>query len=625
VDPSNPNAVYAATTGGSDAFVAKWNAAGALSYSTYLGGYRDDAGHAIAVDASGNAYIAGNTSSTNFPGAAPIQAAFGGGSGLVTDAFVTKLNAAAAAAPFSSYLGGASNDFARAIALDSGGAVYVAGMTGSGDFANVTPLAARPGLLDAFIAKLADSSVVSWTVAARGGVSMTSLGGAPPIAVGYARIQPAPGGTAPSGLAIFGLRQGGVLVSEAGVPASPLISSGRIYAEIGGAVNTGLAIANPNNQPVTLTFEFTSSAGPACAGNSTTIPANAQIARFLSELPFNCSSMTGTFSFTSSLPVSVIALRGLTNERSEFLITTLPVADLAAAPQTETVLFPHFADGGGWTTQIVLVNPTDEVLTGTVQFMGQGSSSSAAAPVPVTIDGQTSAAFSYSIPARSARALRTAGLGAAIQTGSVRMVPSPGSKTPSGLGIFNFRNVSEAGVPAVRTATAFRLYAESSGNFNASATGSMQTGVAIANASSAAAVVNFELTTLAGSSTGMTGAVTVPANGQVAMFLGQIPGFTSLSGSFQGVLRASTAGAGGISMVGLRGRYNERRDFLITTTPPNAEGAPASAAEAFFPHFADAGGYTTQFILYNGSADQTSSGSLRFFSQSGEALDLPVR
>ena len=48
--------------------------------------------------------------------------------------------------------------------------------------------------------------------------------------------------------------------------------------------------------------------------------------------------------------------------------------------------------------------------------------------------------------------------------------------------------------------------------------------------------------------------------------------------------------------VGLRGRYNEREDFLVTTTMPSAESAPSSA-ELYFPHFVDSGGYTTQFVL----------------------------
>jgi hypothetical protein len=421
-------------------------------------------------------------------------------------------------------------------------------------------------------------------------------------------------------MAIFSYRQSGILVSEAAVNASPLITSGRISAEVGGGVDTGLAIANPNSQPVTLTFYFTDQSGTNSPTGTTTIPANSQIARFLTQAPFNGgASITGTFTFTATAPVAAVALRGLTNERPDFLITTLPIADLAAPPVTTPLLFPHFAEGGGWVTQIVLVNPSDQAIAGSVQFS-----------VAVNISGQTATTFPYSIPARTSRILRTAGTGTAIQSGSVKLNPAAGNRTPVGLGIFSFRKnnitVSEAGVPAVPAGAAFRLYAEASGFFNTQQVGSAQTGVAIVNDGSTPATVNFELTRLNGTSSGLTGVETIPANGQVAKFLNQISGFEGVQVPFHGVLRiSSTSSPSGIAVVGLRGRYNERGDFLITTTQPSDESAPAASSEQFFPHFADGGGYTTQFVLFNGSTDQSSSGSLRFFSQSGQSLSLTVR
>src|SRR5205823_1844446 len=146
-------------------------------------------------------------------------------------------------------------------------------------------------------------------------------------------------------------------------------------------VNTGVAIANPNPQPVTISFYFTGIDGTALGSATTTIPANGQIARFLDQSPFNAGApFIGTFSFSSTSPISVIALRGLLNERSEFLITTLPISDLTTSVG-ETLVFPEFADGGGWTSQIVLVNPTDERLSGTVQFFSSGSGASPGVPV----------------------------------------------------------------------------------------------------------------------------------------------------------------------------------------------------------------------------------------------------
>src|SRR2546428_5102570 len=90
----------------------KLNAAGsALVYSTYLGGSGGDGGEGIAVDASGNAYVTGSTTSTNFPTANPLQAAkavtsTGSMPSPASDAFVAKLNAAGSALVYSTHLGG---------------------------------------------------------------------------------------------------------------------------------------------------------------------------------------------------------------------------------------------------------------------------------------------------------------------------------------------------------------------------------------------------------------------------------------------------------------------------------------------------------------------------------------
>ena len=81
--------------------------------------------------------------------------------------------------------------------------------------------------------------------------------GAGELKQGYARILPNSGATTPSGVAIFGFRTNDVLVTEAGVPASPLLKNGRIYAEVNSGLDIGLAIANPGAQPANINFSFT--------------------------------------------------------------------------------------------------------------------------------------------------------------------------------------------------------------------------------------------------------------------------------------------------------------------------------------------------------------------------------
>jgi hypothetical protein len=75
-------------------------------------------------------------------------------------------------------------------------------------------------------------------------------------------------------------------------------------------------------------------------------------------------------------------------------------------------------------------------------------------------------------------------------------------------------------------------------------------------------------------------------------------------------------------VVGLRGRLNERGDFLVTTTPPNNEASSVSNAEMLFPHLVDGGGYKTQLVLFSGSTGQKSAGTLVFVSQAGQPLGL---
>jgi hypothetical protein len=132
----------------SDAFVTKLNATGtALVYSTYLGGgsKSQSAGTSIALDANGDAYLTGWTTSTSFPTQNPLQATNSGG----YNAFVTVLNPSGSGLLFSTYLGGTSTvggvgDGGGSIGLDSQGNVYVA-VTG-GPVDKITPVASLPSV-----------------------------------------------------------------------------------------------------------------------------------------------------------------------------------------------------------------------------------------------------------------------------------------------------------------------------------------------------------------------------------------------------------------------------------------------------------------------------------------------
>ena len=138
-----------------EAFVTKLGPLGTnLVYSTFLGGNDIDAGYGIAVDPTGNTYVAGYTQSTNFP-TANVSGAFAKYSGGYQDddAFVTKIGPAGTNLIYSLYLGGTKLEHARDIAADAAGLAYVTGFTSSTNFP-VTTNAAQPWLggdYDAFV------------------------------------------------------------------------------------------------------------------------------------------------------------------------------------------------------------------------------------------------------------------------------------------------------------------------------------------------------------------------------------------------------------------------------------------------------------------------------------------
>jgi hypothetical protein len=157
-------------SGASDAFVIKLNPQGtAIEYATYLGGSDEDTAMAVAVDAQGNAYVTGGTTSNDFPvTTAAFQPRFGGrgGSSLppfsrpAGDGFVAKLSPTGSLV-YSSYLGGTDKDQGYGIAVDASGAAFVAGATSSPDFP-VTAGVLQPvrhGSSDIFVARVSPGRI----------------------------------------------------------------------------------------------------------------------------------------------------------------------------------------------------------------------------------------------------------------------------------------------------------------------------------------------------------------------------------------------------------------------------------------------------------------------------------
>ena len=177
-----------------DAFVAKLNANGsALVYSTFLGGATDiDDALAIAVDGGGNAYVTGETGSSDFP---VTSGSFRTTRSGRDDAFVTKLNPSGSGLVYSTFIGGSEVDYGVRIKVDASNNAYVFGNTASPDFPTSAGAFRRAlsGAFDVFVTKLnAAGSALSYSTLI-GGLDMDSAGGLAVDSTGSAYVS---GGTA---------------------------------------------------------------------------------------------------------------------------------------------------------------------------------------------------------------------------------------------------------------------------------------------------------------------------------------------------------------------------------------------------------------------------------------------
>jgi photosystem II stability/assembly factor-like uncharacterized protein len=451
--------------------------------------------------------------------------------------------------------------------------------------------------------------------------------------VGYASLN-VQLGDIPYATAVFSYKQDGVTVTEAGVPASPPTTYARIFidyrsdvdavpgrSEAGKIdVNTGIAVVNNGSQTANVSYSLHNVNGDTITVGSSTIPAGNHFANFIHQLgeiaagfalPADFQNNIGfaSLDIASDQPLSIVALRMTTNQNNKILYTTTPVADLTQSLATDPIYFAQFADGGGYTSSLILLNTSTATETGTLQILDKDG-----LPLIVNqVGGTADSSFNYSIPARGVFLLRTDGSPTQTKVGWVRLTPSAGTSTPVGSGVFSYNSdgvlVSESGVPAALPTTHARVYVDLSQNHN--------TGLAIANIDASEARITINAFQKDGvTATGTSeGPLQLAANGHDAKFADQL--FSDLPADFTGVLDISSTTP--FAALTIRSLYNENHDFLMTTFPVADVTRPAPSP-IVFPQIADGGGYVTEFILLSPSG--ASSSMLSILDNSGAPLEL---
>ena len=442
------------------------------------------------------------------------------------------------------------------------------------------------------------------------GVTATYVSGAPdPLNTGFVKIQADADNTAPDALATVQLRSNGILVSEATLPASmPVTSRNQFFVEVGGNVMTAVSIANPNSEPAKVSFGFQDPElrfRPIEVGvGSFTLPPNSQISRFINEAPFNWPApYFGLMSVESSIPVSITVLRGVINERSEFLMTTVleghaPAGAFGSVPVQPRVtagFIPRFAAGGGWTTELVLINENStDFVFGRLEFVGPSGE-----PIAVTIDGETNSGFDIFIERRDSVRITVQGSGPETLAGYVRLIGREHSARFGGFALYNYTRsgvtVSTTSLPMVQPAASARLFVNES-----TLPETLETGIAIGNPSPAQTTVFLELVDVQGNPTGPAKAIQLPPFGQFAQFLTEIPEFRSTPIPFRGALRVTTTSSAGVTVAGMRGHLNQRSDFIMSAFLPAVGGAETSTVpERVVPDIVRGSGYSSEIVLFN--------------------------
>jgi hypothetical protein len=440
-------------------------------------------------------------------------------------------------------------------------------------------------------------TIQSTTIAKPSGNSLEILDstGAPWSAVdeskprfGYARMQVEPGRVSNS-IAVISRSVGQTVVSETSLAASVPIRAGRLYVNLDGSVNTGLAFVNNESVAAVISFYFTDAKGVDFGHGSFTLEGKHSISPFVNQAPFNLrTSMQGTLTFNSSLPVTVTGIRGLTNERGELLMTTQPVSSLDAPTARTSIIFPMFSDGGGWSTQVVLVNPTDTPVTGAVQFFGPASPGAPVSTLTITVNGVTGSLFDYIIPPRGTVRFVTANGSSDIQIGYILATPKDADVVPQGFSILSLSNqgitVSETSVRAASPETAFQMYVEKSATLHSR--------LAVANPSASPAWATFELAPLDGSSLSRITSIVIPAGGHIAPLIEDL--FPTVRDGFQGLLRILSTQSSGVTA--LRIRNNKGGDVIVTGIPVASEASSSTSSTLVFPLVVRGGGFSTEFV-----------------------------
>ena len=218
------------------------------------------------------------------------------------------------------------------------------------------------------------------------------------LRTGYVIVTPDGGAAGLVVFETFGMKQGNT-TTQAGVLPGVMSTNLLMFVSTNGKLsrNLGAALANPGALDAHVALELRDDDGAVVGTHSVLLGAGEQIARYVTQM-FAAQAqvpadLVGTLAITSDQPIAVIGLRYRGINFSTLPITSLsepmPVPEISAGVGgTGAVILPHFAEGGGWATEVVISNTGEDPISVRVDLFAQDGS-----PLVAQLNGQSGSSF----------------------------------------------------------------------------------------------------------------------------------------------------------------------------------------------------------------------------------------
>jgi DNA-binding beta-propeller fold protein YncE len=400
-------------------------------------------------------------------------------------------------------------------------------------------------------------------------------------------------------------RESRVLLSETGVAAPPQVEEATVFVDGRPGTETVISIANPGAAPLTLRFAHRGTDGAMLAPDvARDLDIGESVSVRVGEL--FASAGAGSVSVRSEGRFSLVAARLTNNDRQEEILTFVPVVYETGAETPSSLTIPRVEVGGGYTTQVVLMNPTDQAVEGNIQFL-----TATGDPLPV---GGGSSQVRYSIAACGTFVWESPVTGNVVESGFAVVSAATGLRAASAIVSLSKRGtrITEAAMGGAATRDAWfgiDTYATVVRH------GRSEFRVTLANGGDRPADIRLIVYSPDGEELARTHQI-LPVDRQVE--------FTQVDladrGNFKGSVRVVSDVP--ISITAHRLTTNVRNELIMARLP--SLRAPAGTDRIVFPRFLDGSEVATELIMLNNGTAQGKS-QVEFFDEAGRPLTVVLR